>query len=165
MRFQPWQWPRIRADVRRWQALSPVEKGVTAEAALALLLARVIVTGPLRSHSTGLVRRILNGSGIYGATSHGASLDTVGRIQRAIARASHRLEGCTCLVQALAAWLMFRRRGVESRLHLGVDNSDGRFAAHAWLEVNGTVVVGGANSPSKFVTLRRVSADKVGMSV
>jgi len=47
-----------------------------------------------------------------------------------------------CLPQALAAQAMLRRRGISSRLCLGVARYGGETLAHAWLEVGDDKVVG-----------------------
>ena len=44
----------------------------------------------------------------------------------------------TCLKESLVLLRMLRGRGVTSRLCLGVRKSGGRFAAHAWVEHDGT---------------------------
>lgn len=49
-----------------------------------------------------------------------------------------------CLPQALAAHAMFRRRGIASRLCLGVAREGSDVTAHAWVEVGDDKVVGAA---------------------
>lgn len=50
----------------------------------------------------------------------------------------------TCLVQALAAHVLLARAGHESNLRIGVTRgSKGAFTAHAWLEREGTILIGG----------------------
>jgi len=51
-----------------------------------------------------------------------------------------------CLPRALAAHAMLRRRGVASRLCLGVAREGGDLAAHAWVEIGKDKIVGGAES-------------------
>jgi hypothetical protein len=48
-----------------------------------------------------------------------------------------------CLPRALAAHAMLRRRGIASRLCVGVARRRGALDAHAWLEVGDDKVVGG----------------------
>jgi hypothetical protein len=50
-----------------------------------------------------------------------------------------------CLPQALAAQAMLRRRGISSRLCLGVARAGGETLAHAWLEVGRDKIVGGGD--------------------
>lgn len=50
----------------------------------------------------------------------------------------------TCLIRALAAQVLLARRGYPALLHLGVLKSEGgKFQAHAWLESEGEVLIGG----------------------
>jgi hypothetical protein len=48
----------------------------------------------------------------------------------------------TCLIRALAAKKMLSNNGIESDLWIGIDKSSS-FAAHAWIEHGGRVVLGG----------------------
>ena len=51
----------------------------------------------------------------------------------------------TCLTQALAAQVLLARRGHQSNLGIGVTRtSSGKFVAHAWLETDGVILIGGA---------------------
>jgi hypothetical protein len=53
-----------------------------------------------------------------------------------------------CLPRALAAQAMLRRRGVASRLCLGVARDGAQLSAHAWLELGqDLIIVGGAPAP------------------
>jgi hypothetical protein len=51
-----------------------------------------------------------------------------------------------CLPRALAAHAMLRRRGIASRLCLGVAREAGELAAHAWVEVGNDRIIGGAEA-------------------
>jgi hypothetical protein len=51
----------------------------------------------------------------------------------------------SCLSSALAAHAMLRRRGITSRLCLGVALDEFTLAAHAWIEVGSKVIVGAAD--------------------
>ena len=51
----------------------------------------------------------------------------------------------TCLTKALATQVLLARAGYRSSLRIGVTrNGEGRFIAHAWLEKDGEIVMGGA---------------------
>jgi hypothetical protein len=114
---------------------------VVAEAMVALTLARLAVCFPFRWIMAGE------------ATTAEVPLD-LGRlpcdpraraVARLVARAERRLPWqTTCLVAALAARAMLRRRGIASVLRFGLRRStDGRLDAHAWLEAGDGVVCGG----------------------
>jgi len=50
--------------------------------------------------------------------------------------------GAVCLARALAAQAMLRRRGIASRLCLGVARNDRSLAAHAWVEIGQEIIIG-----------------------
>lgn len=79
--------------------------------------------------------------------SQTADADTQLRAQvigRRIARWSRRSPWrTTCLVQAVAGFLLLRRRGIHAAIRLGVKRDAHTFAAHAWLMVGGATVLGG----------------------
>lgn len=52
-----------------------------------------------------------------------------------------------CLPRALAAQAMLRRRGIASRLCLGVARDGDGLAAHAWIELGQEIIVGGSEAP------------------
>ena len=77
---------------------------------------------------------------------HGpAASHVVPSVNWAMTTASARLPA-TCLVQALAAGVMLRRRGLACRLRLGVRTREGesgaRLEAHAWVECDGRIAIG-----------------------
>jgi hypothetical protein len=77
---------------------------------------------------------------IAGLDHHG-----VARVRWAITAIADRFPSATCLVRALAADALIRRRGLESVVRIGVRihrNSTVPFEAHAWVECHGVVVIG-----------------------
>lgn len=54
-----------------------------------------------------------------------------------------------CLPRALAAHAMLRRRGIASKLCLGVARNGDEIAAHAWIEV-GERKIGGGGDAGRF---------------
>lgn len=67
----------------------------------------------------------------------------VKRIARLLTVASSCVPLSTCLSQALAGQILFARHGRKTSLHLGVCNSaDAGFEAHAWLCLDGAIVLG-----------------------
>jgi len=79
----------------------------------------------------------------------------VGRIVKTVAR---RLPmPMTCLVQALAAQAMLRRRGCDSTVEYGVRSGPAgghALDSHAWLVSGGRVVVGEMDELNAYATLR-----------
>lgn len=64
-----------------------------------------------------------------------------------------------CLPRALAAQTMLRRRGIASRLCLGVAREGGALRAHAWVEVEGRTMVGGAEA-ARFTRLAEFGGER-----
>jgi Transglutaminase-like superfamily len=60
--------------------------------------------------------------------------------------ATRRWMNALCLPSALAAHAMLRRRGIASRLCLGVTRQSGALSAHAWVEIGESKIVGGATA-------------------
>jgi len=57
----------------------------------------------------------------------------------------------SCLTQALATQVMLGRRGYVASLRIGVAlNEDGALRAHAWLETDGKIIIGGSQSRTHF---------------
>lgn len=61
-----------------------------------------------------------------------------------------------CLTQALVAQRLLRDEGLDTDLRFGVSTDDAGFAAHAWLERGGRVVIGGSDSPMRYTPLSPV---------
>lgn len=128
--------------LRKFWRLPASEQWLLAKVALLL---EAISLGmwmlPLRT-----LRRLLTVLvGVPGLGSRGmdrASADRVGWAVAVVSR--YRPGGKTCLTQALAAQLLFARRGLPATLHIGaVKDEEGQFLAHAWMESEGQVVIGG----------------------
>ncbi|NND72406.1 MAG: lasso peptide biosynthesis B2 protein [Rhodothermales bacterium] len=59
-----------------------------------------------------------------------------------------------CLAQALVLRFILRRKGISSDLRIGVKkNDDLSIRAHAWVEKDGIVLIGGASSPFRYTML------------
>ena len=70
---------------------------------------------------------------------------SIAQLVWAVRFASIYVPNATCLTQALAAQVLLERHGYPTRLLIGVaqdDKGKAPFQAHAWLESNGTVVIG-----------------------
>lgn len=64
-------------------------------------------------------------------------------VRRAVKRAATRLPWkIVCFPEGLAAHWMLRRRGLPSRVHYGLRQSQSKLSAHVWVTLGGVVVVG-----------------------
>ena len=76
------------------------------------------------------------------------------RLLWAIVVAGKYVSGTTCLSLALAGRMMLNSYGYPAHIHIGVaKDHTGSFGAHAWLESEGTIVIGGQESTSLFAPL------------
>jgi hypothetical protein len=76
------------------------------------------------------------------------------RIIWAVRIASLHLPRASCLTQALAAQILLGRRGHAADLRIGVARGvDGVLEAHAWLDCQGRVVIGGSEGLSRYTPL------------
>lgn len=63
----------------------------------------------------------------------------------------------SCLPRALAAEILLAEYGYASEFKIGVTRGeDGEFMAHAWLEADGEVLIGGTDSPVRYTTLPKI---------
>jgi transglutaminase superfamily protein len=100
------------------------------------------------------VRRLL--ASMTGATTplHDIEQPSIERIAWAVAAASQYIPKATCLTQAMATQVLLEWQGHAARLCIGVARGDvGQFQAHAWVECQGRVVIGGTDAPSRFTPL------------
>jgi hypothetical protein len=126
------------------------ERRLAAEAALVSTFVRV----GLKTLSFAALRRTLDVCSRRRALhSHGS----VSSIAAAVERASRRVPGRrTCLVDALTADVMLRRRGYAPTVHLGVRKQRDRLPpliGHAWVVCNGQVVIGSVAELSDYAVM------------
>jgi hypothetical protein len=131
-----WRTRRLRKLLQR----SPSERGLLVQALFLVVAIRVgLWLLPLRTVRRGLAR--IARTPPRPTLDRGPCLD---RIAWAVKAASRYVPEATCLTQALAAQVLVERAGLPSRVCLGVALDQGEsFRAHAWLESEGRIVVGG----------------------
>ena len=121
----------------RWRTLSAADWRLLARAFALTLGVRVSLwVVPFRH-----LRRVL----ATRRRAPGPGAPSVDRIAWAVSASARRIPDATCLTQALVAEMLLHRAGHESVLHLGVARPVDRAGldAHAWVESEGEVVVGG----------------------
>jgi hypothetical protein len=146
----------VWSDFRRYRLASSAQKHLLWEALAALFVARLAL-------ACIPFRRIAAWLGTRGAESPATvapqEIDTAETIGWAVGILARRVpwDG-RCLVQALAASGMLRRRGLEGTVSFGAIQGDSvGFDAHAWLRVGSCVVTGGSTHESfrVFTTFAR----------
>lgn len=126
-------------SLARFIALPPAERRLIVAAAGILAATRVgLWVLPFR-----WVRGAMGALGNPPRSRDGGG-PAVERIVWAVGAVDRLVPRTTCLVRALAAQALLARRGHASQLRLGVAGGSGRaFEAHAWLERDGRILIGG----------------------
>ena len=77
------------------------------------------------------------------------------KVSWAVSAVSRYVPAATCLTQALTLQALLSRGGIHSALSIGVARDDtSRLIAHAWLEVDGAIVIGGQDR-DRYTRLKR----------
>jgi hypothetical protein len=127
--------------------LSSVEKTVLVRVWILLGIIRLALS--LLSFTT--LRKVLKVISPMIARSGGALSEDL--LVWAVGIVSRYVPKATCLTQALTVQLFLKQSGRQACLHIGVTGSDnGRLKAHAWVESQGRVIIGGSDF-AKFSSL------------
>jgi len=126
--------------------------------ALALLVVfrAALAMMPVRKIIAAVTRGRADGSAYAETIETSQTLLTTRRVQWAVsAAARHSPVEFVCFPQALAGYVMLRRRRVRSTLLYGVARSEsGDLLAHTWLTVGNLAVIGGEAAES-FTAIER----------
>ena len=90
---------------------------------------------------------------------HSDSMFPVRDIKWSIEAVSRRVPGTHCLIQSFAAVRLLREYGYPAEIKFGVAKPHGNFSAHAWVELDGKVIIGGTESPSASRPSELLNAD------
>jgi hypothetical protein len=127
--------------LRKFLTLAPSDRRLLLQSAVLLAAVRLgLWLLPFRTLRR-LLGRVKTPTGMPGGGA--AALD---RVAWAVTKASRYVPEATCLTQALAAQIMLARLGVPARVRIGVARGENaELVAHAWVEGQGQIVVGGSN--------------------
>src|SRR5215203_6202030 len=126
--------------LRKFLCLPPSDHRLLVGTALLLGAIRL----GLRLLPFRILQRIVSRLAQAPASSHPADQSLVDRLVWAVTAASRYVPKATCLTQALAAHILLGRHGYPTQLRVGIARGEeGRLEAHAWLENQGKVIVGG----------------------
>ena len=88
----------------------------------------------------------------------GSRRESVDKITWAVRVAARRVPEASCLTQALASLILLGRRGHAAQLRVGVLRpAADTLQAHAWVEINDQVVIGGSSDLSSFAQFPRMT--------
>ena len=142
------------ARLARFLALRRSERRRTVEAALWLLLVRLVL-GVLPFRSALRLLRIKPGEAAEGPVDASEAREVGRAVERAARHVPFR---AVCLQQAFAALLMMRRRGLAASVRLGLARDErGELKAHAWSHC-GELPVTGVAAARGFVAVAGFAA-------
>ncbi len=147
----------MRRLYARWRRWSAAERRLLFEAWRWLLEVRLALwVMPFRSaHQRYDVERVAarRGGRILAAAEPEA-------VATAIRRARRLVPAGTCLPQAMAARALLARRGIGSDLRIGVGkDARGRLQAHAWVEIEGRIIIGELPDMARYRRLPDLPSD------
>lgn len=127
-----------------FQKLTWAEKRLLRQAVILLgyyRLALLIVSLP----------RLLNIAQRLQRTGSSQSQLTAAQLTRLVKAAVRLVPGTTCLSNALASHRLFSSHGYRTKMHIGVNKDRKRgFEAHAWLTLDGKIVIGNLPDLAQF---------------
>lgn len=88
-----------------------------------------------------------------GRMRKGNRLNSPERIVSAVRRCSRVVPRATCLTQALAARKLLEKEGHAADLKIGVAKDGSILRAHAWLELDGRIILGKRPRHSRYFVL------------
>jgi hypothetical protein len=125
---------------RRFFSLPPARRALYLRAAGTTALIRI---GLWALHPRTLLRYVADRVERVREKGAAERIDSPEEVARAVQRVARRIPRASCLTQALAAQLLLARQGTTSELCIGVTRTTGEFTAHAWVEIEGSIVSGG----------------------
>jgi hypothetical protein len=115
----------VIARLRRLRSIGPSGIALLCGAFVTLIRIRIALWVLPWNRITGAAVATLNSQ---------SGRPAVDRLEWAVLAASRFVPRATCLTQALALRRLLSRSGYQSSVQIGVRLTDGRFAAHAWVE-------------------------------
>lgn len=104
------------------------------------------------------LRRFL--AGITQTTSKLKTDQSLDKVVWAVRVASRYMPGIKCLARALTTQVLLGRRGYQTQLRIGVAKGQGGLEAHAWVESQGRVVIGGLKDLERYTPLPDLEAER-----
>ena len=86
---------------------------------------------------------------------------SVDKVAWAVMVASHYIPGARCLAQALATQVLLEWRGYPTQLRIGFTrDKGGQMSAHAWVESEGRVAIGGTGSMAHYYIVLPIQGEE-----
>lgn len=146
-------WRSARRKQRRFAECSPQERWLLLQAAVLLPAAAVARRVANFKRLQTLIARLMPLMPAASGTPQ-TVLELAQRSARMVQiAAQHGLVRANCLEQSLVLWGLLRRQGIDGQIVIGARKIDGQFEAHAWVELQGTVLNDTADVGERFAVL------------
>ena len=126
----------VGARLKGWMKLPPGDRPRLLLMTMGLPLVSLALASLGYKRTLHGIQRLSPGAGTRATTA-----DDIGHAQRLAELAwlagTYGPVRATCLRQSLLTYLCLRRRGLAPQLRLGARHQEGRFDAHAWVELDG----------------------------
>lgn len=135
----------MRKNLNRFRELSPERRRAVTRAGLLIVAVRAgLAVLPFRYLLRAVRRAARPRAGSRPRSGRPSQFDKDLAVWAVEAAGRRLLTSNPCLPQALAVLILFRRAGEDAELRMGVTrDEDAPFKAHAWIESDGVVVIGG----------------------
>ena len=136
---------------RRYLALGPADRRAVLIAAFWLPIAAHMLRLAGLRHTQGFLSRFLHSPTALPSIREGHATNRALRIAHLVRMAVRNGFGSpNCLAESVVLWFMLRRRGMAGNLRIGVSKEEGRFEAHAWVELEGVALNEDGLAPAQF---------------
>jgi hypothetical protein len=139
--------------VRSFLSLPRADKLAALEALAIVVAVRGLVIVAPDAKLGGAISRMLSNHRIPSASRDELTRDSIKCVRAAVQRASARVPGATCLVQAISGWCMLKMRSIDAQIRIGVEKCEDEVCAHAWLVVGDIIVLGGSDASARYSIL------------
>jgi hypothetical protein len=144
--------------LREFLSLPVTDRQILAKTFFLLLTIRLgMWLVPFRTLQRSLNKFFPCPVGAAGRSPSPEKIQLAKKLSWAVRAASWYVPSATCLAQALTLQTLLSREGTHSDLAIGVARGDeSGIAAHAWLEIEGTVIIGGEER-DQFTRLKKLN--------
>ena len=78
----------------------------------------------------------------------------IDNVVKSVKACSRYVPYASCLTQALATRRLLEMKGQHSQLKIGVKKDNEQFAAHAWIEIDGRIIIGKHSQHQSYLVLK-----------
>jgi hypothetical protein len=132
-------WSMLKHKFQKWLELTAEERTLLFIAFFLLPFVKIIRLGDFSR-----LQKIMGSLGLHSDKQKACKTGTLDKARRAARMvsiaAAYSPIAASCLDRSLLLRILLQRQGIDSSLFFGVRKDQGNFEAHAWVEIDGTVL-------------------------